>query len=91
MHGLATIWLKGEVGKLDQEACDAKLAIADKEIEQFQSYYKVWLVVGQKPSVAAAQLKEARKAATALANSSAQATYPPPETMAPPRRSMAAA
>ncbi|KAF9901999.1 hypothetical protein BX616_002075 [Lobosporangium transversale] len=66
MHGLATIWLKGEVGKMNQEACDATLAIADKECEENQSYYKVWLVVGQKPSVAATQLKEAKKAAAAL-------------------------
>ncbi|KAF9995516.1 hypothetical protein BGZ79_010798 [Entomortierella chlamydospora] len=86
MHGLATIWLKGEVGKLDQEACDARLAIVDREIEQYKPYYKVWLVVGQKPSVAAAQLREARKAAVSLANSSAQTSYPSPETTAPPRR-----
>ncbi|KAF9918689.1 hypothetical protein FBU30_011323 [Linnemannia zychae] len=49
MHGLATIWLKGEVGKMTQEECDAALAIADKECEANQSYYKVWLVVGSKP------------------------------------------
>ncbi|KAF9147711.1 hypothetical protein BG015_010600 [Linnemannia schmuckeri] len=49
MHGLATIWLKGEVGKMTQDECDAALAIADKECEANQSYYKVWLVVGTKP------------------------------------------
>ncbi|KAF9102135.1 hypothetical protein BGX27_011169 [Mortierella sp. AM989] len=90
MHGLATIWLKGEIGKMDQEACDAKLAIVDKEVEERQSYYKVWLVVGQKPSVAATQLKEAKRAAVALAASSPQVSHPSPNEEAP-RRSMAAA
>lgn len=71
MHGLATIWLKGEVGKMDQAGCDAVLAVADKEIEQLQSYYKVWLVVGQKPSVAMMQLREAKKAALAAAATAA--------------------
>ncbi|KAG0198646.1 hypothetical protein BGX33_012202 [Mortierella sp. NVP41] len=49
MHGLATIWLKGEVGKMTQDECDAALVEADKECEANQSYYKVWLVVGTKP------------------------------------------
>ncbi|KAG0320594.1 hypothetical protein BGZ97_013156 [Linnemannia gamsii] len=49
MHGLATIWLKGEVGKMNQDECDAALAVADTECEANQSYYKVWLVVGTKP------------------------------------------
>ncbi|KAF9565333.1 hypothetical protein EC968_004170 [Mortierella alpina] len=77
MHGLATIWLKGEVGKLDQDSCDKILAKVDQEIEQFQSYYKVWLVVGMKPSVAQTQLKEAKKAAAALAASNAAGSSPP--------------
>ncbi|KAF9547236.1 hypothetical protein EC957_008747 [Mortierella hygrophila] len=49
MHGLATIWLKGEVSKMTQEECDAALKVADEECEAYQSYYKVWLVVGTKP------------------------------------------
>ncbi|KAF9123587.1 hypothetical protein BGW39_008846 [Mortierella sp. 14UC] len=49
MHGLATIWLKGEVGKMSQDECDAALVVADRECEANQSYYKVWLVVGTKP------------------------------------------
>ncbi|KAF9172890.1 hypothetical protein BGX21_001860 [Mortierella sp. AD011] len=49
MHGLATIWLKGELGRQTEEECEATLAEVDKECEQFQSFYKVWLVVGQKP------------------------------------------
>jgi hypothetical protein len=49
MHGLATIWLKGEVGKMNQDECDAALVVADKECEENKSYYKVWLVVGTKP------------------------------------------
>ncbi|KAG0282503.1 hypothetical protein BGZ96_000417 [Linnemannia gamsii] len=49
MHGLATIWLKGEVGKMNQDECDAALKVADAECEANQSYYKVWLVVGTKP------------------------------------------
>ncbi|KAG9325439.1 hypothetical protein KVV02_004752 [Mortierella alpina] len=77
MHGLATIWLKGEVGKLDQDSCDKVLAKVDQEIEQFQSYYKVWLVVGMKPSVAQTQLKEAKKAAAALAASNTAGASPP--------------
>lgn len=67
MHGLATIWLKGEVGRMDQTAVDTMLAKVDLEIEQFQSYYKVWLVVGTKLSVAAMMAKEAKRAAAALA------------------------
>ncbi|KAF9420587.1 hypothetical protein BGZ76_004073 [Entomortierella beljakovae] len=90
MHGLATIWLKGEFGKMTQEQCDAAIAIADKESEERKSYYKVWLVIGQKHSVASAQLKEARKAAMALITSANQVSSPP-NTEAPPRRSMAAA
>lgn len=49
MHGLATIWLKGEVGKMSQDECDVALKVADAECEANQSYYKVWLVVGTKP------------------------------------------
>ncbi|KAF9205406.1 hypothetical protein BGZ49_004087 [Haplosporangium sp. Z 27] len=92
MHGLATIWLKGELGKMDQAACDAHLAIVDKEVEVYQSYYKLWLVVGQKLSVAAAQHKEAKKAAAAALSSQSQVPSPAPETTSPPpRRSFAAA
>ncbi|KAF8926988.1 hypothetical protein BGZ58_010725 [Dissophora ornata] len=65
MHGLATIWLKGEVGRHNQEECDAVLKLIDVECERLQSYYKVWLVVGQKPSVAQTQLKEAKRQAAA--------------------------
>jgi len=65
MHGLATIWLKGEVGRMDQAAVDTMLAKVDQECEKFQSYYKVWLVVGSKPTVAAMLAKEAKKAAAA--------------------------
>ncbi|KAI1315572.1 hypothetical protein EDD11_000647 [Mortierella claussenii] len=97
MHGLATIWLKGEVGKMDQEGCDGVLKIVDEECEKLQSYYKVWLVVGQKPSVAATQHKEAKKAA-ALAAATAASTTPAvvsqessSGTATPPRRSMTAA
>ncbi|KAF9378036.1 hypothetical protein CPB97_009801 [Podila verticillata] len=61
MHGLATIWLKGELGRMDQDACDAILVKADKECEANQSYYKVWLVVGMKPSTEQRQAKDARK------------------------------
>ncbi|KAG0216064.1 hypothetical protein BGX28_005959 [Mortierella sp. GBA30] len=82
MHGLATIWLKGEVGKMDQESCDKVLAKVDQEIEQLQSYYKVWLVVGMKPSAAQTQLKEAKKAAAAAAASAAAATLVPSTTAA---------
>ncbi|KAG0363379.1 S-adenosyl-L-methionine-dependent methyltransferase [Gamsiella multidivaricata] len=71
MHGLATIWLKGEIGKMDQESCDRVLKLADEEIEKMQSYYKVWLVVGQKPTAAATQLKEAKKAMQAVAAAAA--------------------
>ncbi|KAF9201409.1 hypothetical protein BGZ49_008333 [Haplosporangium sp. Z 27] len=53
MHGLATIWLKGEVGRQSEEECEATLAVADKECEEFQSFYKCWLVVGQKPKLKA--------------------------------------
>ncbi|CAO3574429.1 unnamed protein product [Mortierella alpina] len=77
MHGLATIWLKGEVGKLDQDSCDKILAKVDQEIEQYQSYYKVWLVVGMKPSVAQTLQKEAKKAAAALAASNTAGASPP--------------
>ncbi|KAF9358172.1 hypothetical protein BGX26_002340 [Mortierella sp. AD094] len=49
MHGLASIWLKGELGRQTEEECEATLAEVDKECEQLQSFYKVWLVVGQKP------------------------------------------
>ncbi|KAF9919674.1 hypothetical protein FBU30_010673 [Linnemannia zychae] len=49
MHGLATIWLRGELGRQTVEMCEATLAEMDKECEQFQSFYRVWLVVGQKP------------------------------------------
>ncbi|KAI8602751.1 S-adenosyl-L-methionine-dependent methyltransferase [Dissophora ornata] len=49
MHGLATIWLKGELGRQTQEECEATLVEIDRECEQLQSFYKVWLVVGQKP------------------------------------------
>ncbi|KAF9346904.1 hypothetical protein BGX34_003545 [Mortierella sp. NVP85] len=77
MHGLATIWLKGEVGKLDQPAVDAVLAIADKESEEFKSYYKVWLVVGQKPSAAVMQAREAKKAALAAGSSNRGPLTPP--------------
>ncbi|KAF9114189.1 hypothetical protein BGX27_011462 [Mortierella sp. AM989] len=51
MHGLASIWLKGEVGRQTEEECEATLAEMDKECEQLQSFYKVWLVVGQKPQL----------------------------------------
>ncbi|KAH7058530.1 S-adenosyl-L-methionine-dependent methyltransferase [Linnemannia elongata] len=49
MHGLATIWLRGEVGNMTRDECDALLMVADKECEVNQSYYKVWLVIGAKP------------------------------------------
>ncbi|KAF9582930.1 hypothetical protein BGW38_010569 [Lunasporangiospora selenospora] len=51
MHGLATIWLKGEIGRMTQEECDVVLAKTDREVEENHSYYKVWLVVGTKPLV----------------------------------------
>ncbi|KAK3822153.1 MAG: S-adenosyl-L-methionine-dependent methyltransferase [Linnemannia gamsii] len=63
MHGLATIWLKGEVGKMTQDECDAALVVADRECEANKSYYKVWLVVGTKP-------KEPRKITTTSSSSS---------------------
>ncbi|KAF9289646.1 hypothetical protein BGZ88_007653 [Linnemannia elongata] len=50
MHGLATIWLRGEVGNMTRDECDALLVVADKECEVNQSYYKVWLVIGAKPN-----------------------------------------
>lgn len=84
MHGLATIWLKGELGKMDQAACDTVLAACDKECEEFKSYYKVWLVVGQKPSIATMQLREAKKAALAAAAAMAAGntgSSPPPPPM----------
>ncbi|KAF9181225.1 hypothetical protein BGZ51_005585 [Haplosporangium sp. Z 767] len=87
MHGLATIWLKGEIGRMDQAACNATLEKLDKEIEELQSYYKVWLVVGQKPSLAATQQKEAKKAASlagANASKSPELAYPSPETTSVP-------
>ncbi|KAF9999085.1 hypothetical protein BGZ79_007285 [Entomortierella chlamydospora] len=34
MHGLATIWLKGELGRQTEEECEATLAEVDKECEQ---------------------------------------------------------
>ncbi|CAO3573013.1 unnamed protein product [Mortierella alpina] len=49
MHGLATIWLRGELGRQTLEECEGTLAEMDKECEQLQSFYRVWLVVGQKP------------------------------------------
>ncbi|KAF9568340.1 hypothetical protein EC968_002951 [Mortierella alpina] len=49
MHGLAAIWLRGELGRQTAEECETTLAEMDKECEQRQSFYKVWLVVGQKP------------------------------------------
>ena len=49
MHGLASIWLRGELGRQSAELCEATLAEMDKECEQLQSFYRVWLVVGQKP------------------------------------------
>lgn len=86
MHGLATIWLKGEVGRMDQAAVDTMLATVDKEVEKFQSYYKVWLVVGAKPSVAAMQAKEARRAAAVAlaAKSGASVAGSPPAPSAAP-------
>jgi hypothetical protein len=49
MHGLANIWLKGDLGRYTHEECEATLVEIDKECEQLQSFYKIWLVVGQKP------------------------------------------
>ncbi len=49
MHGLAAIWLRGELGRQTAEECETTLAEMDKECEQRQSFYRVWLVVGQKP------------------------------------------
>ncbi|KAF9958755.1 hypothetical protein BGZ72_010972 [Mortierella alpina] len=49
MHGLAAIWLRGELGRQTAEECETTLAEMDKECEQLQSFYRVWLVVGQKP------------------------------------------
>lgn len=74
MHGLATIWLKGEVGRMDQDACDAILVKADKECEQNQSYYKVWLVVGMKPSTQQQQAKDAKDARKHSASAVPQTT-----------------
>ncbi|KAG0347504.1 hypothetical protein BG005_000118 [Podila minutissima] len=74
MHGLATIWLKGEVGRMDQDACDAALVKADKECEQNQSYYKVWLVVGMKPSMQQQQAKDAKEARKLSASSAVPQT-----------------
>ncbi|KAF9938381.1 hypothetical protein BGZ67_000222 [Mortierella alpina] len=51
MHGLATIWLRGELGRQTAEECETTLTEMDKECEQLQSFYRVWLVVGQKPSL----------------------------------------
>lgn len=51
MHGLARIWLRGELGRQSAELCEATLAEMDKECELLQSFYKVWLVVGRKPSL----------------------------------------
>ncbi|KAG0311560.1 hypothetical protein BGZ99_010080 [Dissophora globulifera] len=73
MHGLATIWLKGEVGKMDQEACDAILKVVDEECERLQSYYKVWLVVGQKPAQ-----KEIKKAVSTSVLSISNGNEPQP-------------
>lgn len=53
MHGLAAIWLRGELGRQTAEECEATLAEMDKECEQLQSFYRVWLVVGQKPLLSA--------------------------------------
>ncbi|KAF9404927.1 hypothetical protein BGZ94_003875 [Podila epigama] len=69
MHGLATIWLKGELGRMDQAACDVVLAKIDLECEKNQSYYKVWLVVGMKPNPNA-RPKESRKNSNGNSNSS---------------------
>ncbi|GJJ74213.1 hypothetical protein EMPS_06571 [Entomortierella parvispora] len=51
MHGLSSIWLRGELGRQPAELCEATLAEMDRECEQLQSFYRVWLVVGQKPAL----------------------------------------
>lgn len=49
MHGLGRIWLQGELGRQSRDECEATLVEIDKECEDLQSFYKLWLVVGQKP------------------------------------------
>ncbi|KAG0227493.1 hypothetical protein BGW42_002928 [Actinomortierella wolfii] len=56
MHGLANIWLKGEVGRMSEEEAQRVLEIVDQECETKQSFYKVWLVVGQKPAESSAPM-----------------------------------
>jgi len=51
MHGLSSIWLRGELGRQSAELCEATLAEMNRECEQLQSFYRVWLVVGQKPAL----------------------------------------
>ncbi|KAF9167824.1 hypothetical protein DFQ26_003018 [Actinomortierella ambigua] len=50
MHGLGNIWLKGEIGRMSEEEAQRVLDEAGQECEANQAFYKVWLVVGQKPT-----------------------------------------
>ncbi|KAG0305804.1 hypothetical protein BGZ98_003557 [Dissophora globulifera] len=49
MHGLAKIWLRGELGRKTEDECKSTLEEMDRECELLRSFYRVWLVTGQKP------------------------------------------